>query len=61
MNPFFENLGNKFLKRCPKSGRIVGIKSYKYSSFLFPVIGIAAIIWFLVRVVPKPTRAEYPC
>ena len=61
MNPFFENLGNKFLKRCPKSGWIVGVKSGKYSKILFPVIGIAAIIWFLVRVIPKPTRAEYPC
>jgi len=61
MNSFFENLANNFLKRCPKSGRIVGVKSGKYSKILFPVIGIAAIIWFLVRVIPKPTRAEYPC
>jgi len=61
MNPFIENIGNKYLKRCPNSGRIVGVKSDKYSRILFPVIGIAAIIWFLVRVIPKPTRAEYPC
>jgi len=61
MNPFIENLGNKFLKRCPKSGRIVGIKKEKISRILFPLIGIAAIVWFLVRVIPKPTRAEYPC
>jgi hypothetical protein len=27
----------------------------------FHVAGIIAIIWFLVRVVPKPTRAQYPC
>ena len=27
----------------------------------FHVAGIIAIIWFLVRVVPKPQRAQYPC
>ncbi|MBE0654247.1 MAG: DUF362 domain-containing protein [Bacteroidales bacterium] len=61
MDQFFKYIGNKYLKLCPKSGRIVGLKSNKYSRILFPVIGIAAIVWFLVRVIPKPTRAEYPC
>ncbi len=61
MNTFIYNLSNRFLKRCPKTGRIVGVKSNKYGKILFPVIGIGAIIWFLVRVVPKPSRAEYPC
>ncbi|MHC4927857.1 MAG: hypothetical protein ACYTER_11155, partial [Planctomycetota bacterium] len=28
---------------------------------LFPVIGLLALIWFLVRVIPKPSRAAYPC
>ena len=28
---------------------------------LFPVLGIASLLWFLVRVVPKPSRAAYPC
>jgi hypothetical protein len=27
----------------------------------FPVIGLVALVWFLVRVVPKPSRASYPC
>ncbi len=27
----------------------------------FHIAGIIAIIWFLVRVVPKPQRAQYPC
>jgi hypothetical protein len=27
----------------------------------FHVAGIFAIIWFLIRVVPKPSRAQYPC
>ena len=27
----------------------------------FPFLGIGALIWFLVRVIPKPSRAAYPC
>jgi hypothetical protein len=25
------------------------------------VIGFAALLWFLIRVIPKPSRASYPC
>jgi hypothetical protein len=25
------------------------------------VIGLGALIWFLIRVIPKPSRASYPC
>jgi hypothetical protein len=28
---------------------------------LFPIIGFGALIWFLIRVIPKPNRATYPC
>ncbi len=27
----------------------------------FPVIGLFSLIWFLIRVIPKPSRASYPC
>ncbi|MEJ2355310.1 MAG: DUF362 domain-containing protein [candidate division WOR-3 bacterium] len=27
----------------------------------FPVIGLLSLIWFLIRVIPKPSRARYPC
>ena len=27
----------------------------------YPLVGIGALIWFLVRVLPKPSRAAYPC
>ncbi len=26
-----------------------------------PVIGFLALLWFLIRVIPKPSRAAYPC
>jgi hypothetical protein len=30
-------------------------------SILFHIIGVACIIWFLARVIPKPDRIKYPC
>ena len=27
----------------------------------WPVVGVIAVAWFLIRVVPKPSRAMYPC
>jgi len=27
----------------------------------FHIIGIIALFWFLIRVIPKPTRSQYPC
>lgn len=28
---------------------------------LWPVLGFFSLLWFLIRVIPKPTRATYPC
>jgi hypothetical protein len=32
-----------------------------WSTISFVVIGLASTAWFLVRVIPKPSRANYPC
>lgn len=29
--------------------------------WLLPLIGFMSLIWFLIRVIPKPSRASYPC
>ena len=29
--------------------------------WLLPLVGLAALVWYAVRVVPKPSRALYPC
>ena len=57
------NLIPDFLvKRCPKSGRIVKLRFDNiYAKIAFPLVGVMAIIWFLVRVIPKPSRVAYPC
>jgi len=31
------------------------------SKIMFIVLGISSTIWFLIRVIPKPQRATYPC
>jgi len=28
---------------------------------VYIVISVLATIWFLIRVIPKPSRAAYPC
>jgi len=32
-----------------------------YVRFFLPIIGFLALLWFLIRVIPKPNRAGYPC
>ncbi|MBN2425401.1 MAG: DUF362 domain-containing protein [Calditrichaceae bacterium] len=32
-----------------------------WMKLFFPFLGIASLIWFLIRVIPKPSRATYPC
>lgn len=47
---------------CPKTGKSVrGKFHYRWLRWFFPLTGIGALIWFLVRVIPKPSRATYPC
>jgi hypothetical protein len=53
---------NKLFLVCRKSGKIVGFNQRGWLfRLLLPLIGILTLIWWLVRVIPKPSRAEYPC
>jgi sugar lactone lactonase YvrE len=36
--------------------RVIRLKCW-----VLPFTGLAALIWFLIRVIPKPSRAAYPC
>ncbi|MCC6352420.1 MAG: DUF362 domain-containing protein [Verrucomicrobiae bacterium] len=47
---------------CPKTGRFIGCRpGFEGLRWTFPIIGLGALIWYLVRVLPKPDRADYPC
>jgi hypothetical protein len=49
-------------KVCPKTGQPIEQKNkFRHLRWLFPITGLLAVIWFLIRVIPKPSRATYPC
>ena len=57
-----KSLKSRLFRTCPKSGRIVGVRQPEgWTRVFFPLVGLAALVWFAVRVVPKPSRAAYPC
>ncbi len=47
---------------CPKTGKRIksGVR-LRAAGLLLPVTGFLSLIWFLIRVIPKPSRAAYPC
>lgn len=53
---------------CPVTGRVLNppVKpkpgmSLRLLAWLFSGMGLVSLIWFVVRVLPKPSRAAYPC
>jgi len=50
------------LSVCPRTGRHLGVnRKYRWLIWVCPIVGLFSLIWFLIRVVPKPSRATYPC
>jgi len=48
--------------KCPKAGRpLMSNRKYRWLKWVFPILGLFSLIWFLIRVIPKPSRATYPC
>ncbi len=39
---------------------MLSVREY-LKKLILPVLGLAALIWFIIRVIPKPSRALYPC
>jgi hypothetical protein len=57
-----KTFASKYFRFCPKTGRFIGIgKFHGASRILFPLVGLAAMAWILIRVIPKPSRLTYPC
>lgn len=53
---------NSEYKVCPKTGKVFKVQPHRARlKWLWPITGLFATIWFLIRVIPKPSRAEYPC
>jgi hypothetical protein len=46
----------------PKTGKCLDQKrKHRWLMWIFPIAGLVSLIWFLIRVIPKPSRAAYPC
>src|SRR4030043_211815 len=49
-------------KICPRTGRKLPVeRQRRWPVLLLPITGLLALLWFLIRVIPKPSRAAYPC
>jgi hypothetical protein len=49
-------------KVCPVTGRVLKpARRRNWPVWGFSGMGLASLVWFLVRVIPKPSRAAYPC
>jgi hypothetical protein len=46
---------------CPKTGSPTNSGKYSWIRLILPLAGLISLFWFLVRVIPKPSRATYPC
>jgi hypothetical protein len=42
-------------------GRTHVLRTRKLARLSAALVGCAALAWFLLRVIPKPSRAAYPC
>ena len=49
----------EWIKKNRNSETKVDVENW--NKFWMPVIGFFALIWFLIRVIPKPSRFRYPC
>ncbi len=49
-------------RHCQKKSRLAAWTNKRpWLVWLLPVMGLISLIWFLIRVIPKPSRATYPC
>ena len=55
-------LAIKLFTVCQQSGKTTRPEAGKRKAlWLWIILGLASVIWVLIRVVPKPSRATYPC
>ncbi len=55
-------LKRKHIRSCPNTDKHHNRnRKYRWLIWIFPIAGLVSLIWFLIRVIPKPLRAMYPC
>ncbi len=53
----FSNLWHNLVGGCHREGHLWR----GWLKLVYPLLSLAALAWFLFRVIPKPSRASYPC
>ena len=54
--------GRQVSSVCPKTGKAVKNRlKHRWLRWAWPVLRLVCLVWFLIRVIPKPSRATYPC
>jgi len=55
-------INHKTQRVCPVTGRLLEPpRERRWLSWIGSAMGLVSLFWFLVRVIPKPSRAAYPC
>ncbi|MFC2119366.1 DUF362 domain-containing protein, partial [Bacteroidota bacterium] len=49
------------MKKTVKLNNFLSYIRKNRNKLILPIIGLLSLIWFLIRVIPKPSRAMYPC
>ena len=52
-----KNFISRFIKVCPQTGP--QLKALK--KWTLPLFSLLSLIWVIIRLIPKPQRAAYPC
>lgn len=49
-------------KTAKERGKKISPKgNYRWLKWVWAIVGLFSLLWFLIRVLPKPSRATYPC
>jgi hypothetical protein len=59
--PSSGNEQNATKTRLKTSRRVEHRRKWSWASWALPFAGLLSLLWFLIRVIPKPSRATYPC
>jgi hypothetical protein len=46
---------------CKRCSFVAHNTKHRWLIGLSPIVGLLSLLWFLARVIPKPSRATYPC
>ena len=62
MKNILNDFANLLFIRHPLTRKIISFRKPGFIYIIpFIIVGLVSLLWFLIRVIPKPSRATYPC